>query len=154
MPKQSAGILLYRFKEEELQVFLIHMGGPFWAKKDQGAWSIPKGEFTQDETAFDAAKREFEEETGFKMDGNFIPLTPVRQSAGKMIYCWALEGNCDAGAIHSNMFELEWPPHSGQKKQFPEADRAAWFSIQRANEKISKGQQPLLEELASFRKIL
>lgn len=147
MPRQSAGILLYRFKEGELQVFLIHMGGPFWAKKDNGAWSIPKGEFSGNEGALAAAKREFEEETGFSVEGNFIPLPVISRPGKKMIYSWAAEGDCDASAIRSNTFELEWPPHSGKMQQFPEADRAAWFSIQKAKEKILKAQLPLLDEL-------
>src|SRR5262244_1231001 len=118
MAKKSAGILLYRFQTSMLQVFLVHPGGPFWAKKDE--WMIPKGEFDDSEEPLDAAKREFFEETGFSLSGNFLPLTPIKQAGGKMIYAFALEGDCDASAIHSNEFELEWPPKSGKRQLFPE----------------------------------
>jgi predicted NUDIX family NTP pyrophosphohydrolase len=147
MPKQSAGILLYRLKNDQWQVFLIHMGGPFWIKKDEGAWSIPKGEFTSEEDPLAAAKREFLEETGFKIEGNFIEVKPVKQPGGKLIYAWAIEGDCDASAISSNTFEIEWPPGSGKKKTFPEADRAEWFSFETAKSKILKGQQGLIDEV-------
>lgn len=148
MPKQSAGILLYRFQKGELQVFLIHPGGPYWAKKDDGAWSIPKGEFQSDEEdALAAAKREFTEETGFSIDGNFLPLSPVKQKGGKVVTAFAVEGDCDALAIKSNEFEMEWPPKSGKKTSFPEADRAEWFSVGDARRKILESQLPLIEEL-------
>jgi len=145
MAKKSAGILLYRFQNSMLQVFLIHPGGPFWSKKDE--WMIPKGEFVDDETPLDAAKREFFEETGFSLSGNFIPLTLVKQAGGKIILAFALEGDCDASSIHSNEFELEWPLKSGKKKLFPEVDRAEWFSLQEAKKKMLKSQLPLLDEL-------
>lgn len=148
MPNQSAGILLYRFQETELQVFLIHPGGPFWINKDDGAWSIPKGEFIRDEEdALIAAKREFREETGFTIEGNFIPMSPLRQKGGKVVIAFAIEGNVDTDAIKSNVFEMEWPPKSGKKKSFPEADRAAWFSIKDAQRKILESQIPLINEL-------
>ncbi len=128
-------------------MFLVHPGGPFWAKKDEGAWSIPKGEFGEDEDPLEAAKREFLEETGFQIDGNFIALTPVKQLGGKWVYGWAVEGDCDAAAIKSNTFSMEWPPRSAKKEEFPEVDRAAWFTIDQAKQKILKGQLSLLEEL-------
>jgi len=146
MGRKSAGLLLYRRHEEQVEVFLIHPGGPFWARKDDGAWSIPKGEFT-DEEPLDAAQREFHEETGFVAQGSFQPLAPIRQAGGKLVHAWAFEGDCDAQAIHSNTFELEYPPHSGQWKTFPEADRAGWFSLPQARQKILKSQEPLLDQL-------
>ncbi|MFI5136058.1 MAG: NUDIX domain-containing protein [Chitinophagales bacterium] len=145
MAKKSAGILLYHFRDAVLEVFLIHPGGPFWSKKDE--WMIPKGEFEDDEIPLDAAKREFFEETGFSMSGNFIPLTSIKQAGGKMIYAYAVEGDCDALAIRSNEFELEWPPKSGQKKMFLEVDRAEWFSLEEAKKKMLTSQLPLLDEL-------
>ncbi|MBA2421769.1 MAG: NUDIX domain-containing protein [Chitinophagales bacterium] len=147
MPAQSAGILLYRLKNQRWQFFLIHMGGPFWSRKDEGAWSIPKGELQNDENALEAAKREFTEETSFKIGGNLIPLTPIKQSGGKTVAAFALEGDCDPNAIKSNTFELEWPPRSGRRQQFPEADRAEWFSYEEALLKVVKGQQNFLTEL-------
>ena len=145
--QKSAGLLLYRMRNSVLEVFLVHPGGPFWAKKDDGAWSIPKGEIAEDEDPLKAAKREFFEETGFEVDGNFIALTPVRQAAGKWVYAWAVEGDCDANAIKSNTFSMEWPPRSGKKKEFPEVDRAAWFTLDVAKGKILKSQLSLLEEV-------
>ncbi len=147
MTKQSAGILLYRIRNKTPEVFLIHMGGPFWAKKDEGAWSIPKGEFTSEEEPLNAAVREFTEETGFAIDGDFIPLQSLKQSGGKIIYAWAVQGDCDASQIKSNLFEMEWPPRSGHKKSFPEADRADWFVPSVAKTKIIKSQQALISEL-------
>lgn len=147
MPKKSAGILLYRFNNEETEIFLVHPGGPFWAKKDFGAWSIPKGEFEEGENPLYAAKREMEEETGIKVSGEFIELTPVKQNSGKLIYAWAVEGNFNAAEIKSNTFEIEWPPKSGMKKSFPEVDKAAWFNIDEAKKKISEGQLPLINEI-------
>jgi predicted NUDIX family NTP pyrophosphohydrolase len=146
MEKKSAGLLMYRRHGRDLEVLLIHPGGPFWAGKDDGAWCIPKGEFT-DEEPLDAAKREFQEETGFAGAGDFLPLTPLKQAGGKRVYAWAVAGDCDAEAIRSNTFTMEWPPHSGRWKTYPEADRAAWFSLPRAREKILKSQRPLLDEL-------
>ena len=147
MAKTSAGLLVFRIKQKRLEVFLVHPGGPFWKKKDTGAWSIPKGEFEAPEQPLDAAIREFEEETGFSVKGEFIPLTPVKQPGGKIVYAWAIEGDFDAAKVNSNTFTITWPPGSGKKQQFPEIDRADWFDIPDAIEKILKGQIPLLEEL-------
>lgn len=145
--KKSAGILLYRLQNDNWEVLLVHPGGPFWAKKDLGAWSIPKGEFDENENPLDAAKREVEEETGMKVQGDFIELTPVKQKSSKLIYAWALRGNFDAAQIKSNTFEIEWPPKSGKKKSFPEVDKAAWFKIGEAKKKITEGQLPLINEI-------
>jgi predicted NUDIX family NTP pyrophosphohydrolase len=147
MAKKTAGILLYRFRSTEPEVFLIHPGGPFWAKKDNGAWSIPKGELEEQEDALNAAKREFQEETGFAPEGNFIPLRPLKQRSGKLVYAWAVNGDCDAESIKSNTFSMEWPPRSGKQQAFPEADRAAWFSLDVAREKILPAQIAFIEEL-------
>jgi predicted NUDIX family NTP pyrophosphohydrolase len=145
--KKTAGLLLYRIRSSALEVFLVHPGGPFWARKDEGAWSIPKGEFDEDEEPLNAAKREFKEETGFSMDGNFIGLAPLKQRSGKLIYAWALEGDCDAEAIKSNLFSIEWPPRSGRRREYPEVDRAGWFALELAKRKIVPGQIGFLEEL-------
>jgi predicted NUDIX family NTP pyrophosphohydrolase len=126
---------------------LIHPGGPFWARKDDGAWSIPKGEIGGDEDALHAALREFQEETGFSVSGDLVPLQPIKQAGGKIVHAWIVEGDCDPAAIHSNTFSLEWPAHSGQWKTFPEADRAAWFTAQQAQVKMLESQRPLLEQL-------
>jgi predicted NUDIX family NTP pyrophosphohydrolase len=125
----------------------VHPGGPFWTKKDNGAWSIPKGEFEEGEEPLNAAKREFHEETGFLLDGNFIALTPLRQPGGKLVYAWAVKGDCDPQSIKSNTFSMEWPPRSGKRQEFPEVDRAGWFTLEVAREKILKGQLGFLEEL-------
>ena len=146
MAAKSAGLLMYRMRDGKPQVLLIHPGGPFWARKDEGAWSIPKGEFT-DEDPLEAAKREFQEETGFPLDGDFEPLTPIKQAGGKIVHAWAVRGDCDADAIQSNTFRLEYPPHSGQWTTYPEADRAAWFPLAQARDKILKSQRPLLDQL-------
>lgn len=143
----SAGILLHRLRGSGIEVFLVHPGGPFWATKDAGAWSIPKGEFEAGEDPLEAAKREFKEETGFAVEGNFIELTPVKQPGGKVVYAWAVMGDCEAESIKSNTFSLEWPPRSGKRKEFPEVDRAGWFTPEVAREKILKGQLNFLEEL-------
>jgi predicted NUDIX family NTP pyrophosphohydrolase len=145
--KQSAGILVYRIIKKKPEVFLVHPGGPFWKNKDAAAWSIPKGEFEADEPALDAAKREFEEETGIKLKGKFIELQPVKQKSGKTVYAWALEENIDADNIKSNLFEMEWPPKSGKKASFPEIDRASWFDIAAGKEKINAYQVNLIEQL-------
>jgi predicted NUDIX family NTP pyrophosphohydrolase len=147
MRKRSAGLLMYRIVEGNPEVFLVHMGGPYWVKKDLGAWSIPKGEFESDEDPFEAAKREFLEETGFPAMGEFIPLKELRQPGGKVVSAWAFEGDCDPKAIRSNTFSMEWPPRSGRFQEFPEVDRADWFSPDIAKEKILKGQRPFIEEL-------
>ena len=147
MVKKSAGLLIYRQHHGVLEVLLVHPGGPFWAKKDEGSWSIPKGEYTFQEDPLEVAKREFQEETGFQASGEFIPLTPRKQPSGKIITAWAFEGDCDASAVKSNTFSMEWPPHSGRQQEFPEVDRAGWFTIPVAKEKIGKGQAGFLEEL-------
>lgn len=146
MQKKSAGILLYRIHHNISEVLLVHPGGPFWAKKDLGVWSIPKGEFEPGENPLDAAKREVEEETGIKVEGPFIELTPVKLKSGKLIYAWAVQGDVDIANISSNEFEMEWPPKSGKKKSFPEIDKAAWFTLPEAKNKINGGQAPLIEE--------
>lgn len=147
MPKQSAGILLYRNTTGRVEVFLVHPGGPFWAKKDDGAWSIPKGEFTEDENPLVAARREFQEETGFSIDGTFQELKPVKQPSGKTVFAWAVEGDIDASAIRSNHFSMEWPKDSGKTQSFPEVDRGGWFDLDLAKAKILKGQAGFLEQL-------
>jgi predicted NUDIX family NTP pyrophosphohydrolase len=147
MPKQSAGLLMFRRHRGVLEVFLVHPGGPFWQKKDAGSWSIPKGEYMAGEDPLEVAKREFQEETSFRASGRFIPLTPRKQPSGKIISAWAFEGDCDASAITSNTFLMEWPPRSGRQQEFPEVDRAGWFSISAAREKIIKGQSGFLDEL-------
>jgi predicted NUDIX family NTP pyrophosphohydrolase len=147
MPKQSAGILLYRFSSNQLEFFLVHPGGPFFAKKDAGAWSIPKGEFTGEENPLDAAKREFREELGIAPSGRFIELIPVKQRSGKIVYAWALEGDIDPERVVSNTFELEWPPKSGKKQHFPEIDKGEWFGITAVKQKINKAQAALVVEV-------
>jgi predicted NUDIX family NTP pyrophosphohydrolase len=145
--KASAGILLYRRRAGELQVLLVHPGGPFWAKRDLGAWTIPKGEIGPGEDPLAAARREVAEETGLDPAGDALPLTPIRQKAGKLVHAWAVEGDCDAAAIRSNTFEMEWPPRSGRMASFPEIDRAAWLSLDEARRHILESQVPLLDEL-------
>jgi len=147
MGKKSAGLFMYRRRAGRLDVLLVHPGGPFWATKDQGAWSIPKGEYTSEEDPLEAARREFREETGFAVEGEFKPLKPVKQPGGKVVSAWAFEGDCDPAAIRSNTVSIEWPPRSGRQQEFPEIDRAAWFSVEEARGKILKGQVDLLEEL-------
>jgi predicted NUDIX family NTP pyrophosphohydrolase len=149
MPRQSAGLLMYRRRQGRIEVFLVHPGGPFWMRKDLGAWSIPKGEFTN-EAPLDAARREFQEETGFTACGDFHPLESIRQAGGKTVHAWAIEGDCDADAAHSNSFTVEYPPHSGKTRSFPEVDRAAWFPLPQAREKILKSQHPLLDQLENL----
>jgi len=147
MPTTSAGILLYRVVQGQVQVFLVHPGGPFWTHKDAGAWSIPKGEFDANEDALAAAKREFAEETGFDISGEFKELNPVEQNPYKTVYAWAVAGNLDATAIRSNTFTMQWPPKSGRYEEFPEVDRGEWFDMPIAKQKIVRGQVPLLEQL-------
>jgi predicted NUDIX family NTP pyrophosphohydrolase len=148
--KQSAGLLLFRLTGDEPEVMLVHPGGPFWARKDAGAWSIPKGEFA-DEDPLEAAKREFFEETGLKLPaGTYEVLSPVRQKSGKLVYAWALEFDADVSVISSNKFETEWPPRSGLLEQFPEVDKAAWFRLSGAMEKIIPGQRDLLLQCAGL----
>jgi predicted NUDIX family NTP pyrophosphohydrolase len=150
MKAPSAGILLYRRCEAQLQVFLIHMGGPVWAHKDAGAWSIPKGEYGPEEEPLQAAQREFLEETGAPVNGPFIRLEPIRQRSGKVVSAWAAEGEFDPAQLKSNLFSLEWPPGSGRIQQFPEADRGAWFSLADAKRLILAGQAALLDQLQSL----
>jgi predicted NUDIX family NTP pyrophosphohydrolase len=140
MPKTSAGLLLYRHRGDPLEVFLVHPGGPFWVHKDDGAWSIPKGEFEPGEDALAAARREFTEETGFTASGDSQPLTPLKQPSGKIVHAWAVEGDCDPALVRSNTFTFKG-------REFPEVDRAAWFVITEARRKILPGQVGFLEEL-------
>lgn len=146
MRRFSAGILMFRRRGRGLEVFLVHPGGPFWQKKDNGAWSIPKGECLNGEDQLAAARREFEEETGVRSEGEFIPLGSVTQPGGKVVTAWAVEGDCST-KIRSNTFTIEWPPKSGQKREFPEVDRADWFSVPEARVHIHKGQIEFLERL-------
>ena len=146
--KQSAGILLYR-KNKDVEVLLVHPGGPFWARKDNGAWSIPKGECEPDEDALTAAKREYKEEIGSDApQGELIDLGECKVSSAKVVRTWAVEGNLDPKQVKSNEFEMEWPPKSGQTQQFPEVDKAAWFPLHTAMKKLVKGQTPILQKLA------
>ena len=147
MKKRSAGVLLYRVSGNRLEVLLVHPGGPYWAKKDAGAWTIPKGEIDEGEDALAAAKRELKEETGLEVAGELVTLAPVKQRGGKTVHAWAAQGDCDPLAITSNTFAMEWPPKSGRMQSFPEVDRAAWFSLDEARAKILAGQAPLLDEL-------
>jgi predicted NUDIX family NTP pyrophosphohydrolase len=147
MAKLSAGLLMFRRCDAEIQVFLVHPGGPFWKKKDHGAWSIPKGEYEKGEDPLDAAKREFEEETGIKPEGEFIALDQVKQPSGKIIAAWAFEGDCSPKELRSNTFSMEWPPKSGHNQEFPEVDRADWFTLDDARKRIVKGQIGFLDRL-------
>jgi predicted NUDIX family NTP pyrophosphohydrolase len=147
MPKKSAGLLLYRHHEGSIEVLLVHPGGPFWRNKGDGAWSIPKGEF-QDEDPLAAAKREFKEETGSAPpEGQYTPLTPIKQKNGKIVHAWAVEGDFDPASLNSNEFETEWPPKSGRMQKFPEVDRAEWFAPDVARQKMLSGQEALVDEL-------
>jgi Predicted NTP pyrophosphohydrolase len=145
--KASAGILLFRERAGRLEVLLAHPGGPYWAKKDAGAWTIPKGEIAEDEEPLAAARREFEEETGARVEGEPLPLTPRRQPGGKLVHAWAMRGDLDPAAVRSITFTMEWPPRSGRQQAFPEVDRAGWFGLPDARGKILKGQAPFLDEL-------
>lgn len=147
MPKTSAGLILFRETAGELEVLLVHPGGPFWSRKDEGAWSIPKGEFEEDEDPLAAARREFEEETGASAPGEAIALGSLRQSGGKVVHAWAVRGDFDPALLRSNTFLLEWPPKSGRMLPFPEADRAGWFPVPAAKRKILKSQAPFLDRL-------
>ncbi|MBS1825773.1 MAG: NUDIX domain-containing protein [Acidobacteria bacterium] len=149
MPKPSAGILLFR-RTPQLEVFLIHPGGPYLARKDLGAWSIPKGEYDPPEQPLDAAIREFTEETGFPIQGPFIPLPEIRQAGGKFVKAWAVEGDCDPAQLHSNTFTLEWPPRSGRIREYPEVDRGGWFSLELAAAKINPAQAVWLTQLPAL----
>lgn len=145
MPKQSAGLLMYRRTHGAVEVFLVHPGGPFWSSKDEGAWTLPKGEFLTDEEPLHAAQREFREETGFVAHGPFVALGSVRQSSAKTVTAWAFEGDCDPEKLISVTTTLEWPPHSGKQLEIVEVDRGAWFSLAEARAKILRGQQPFLD---------
>jgi predicted NUDIX family NTP pyrophosphohydrolase len=145
MAFRSAGVLLYRKRKGEIEVFLIHPGGPFWRKKDEGAWSIPKGLIGPNEDPLVAAKREFKEETGFEIRGNCRLLGTFHQLGGKDVIAYAVEGDCNPAQLVSNMFSMEWPPRSGKRQEFPEADRGAWFTVAEAEFKILKGQKAILE---------
>jgi len=148
MAISSAGLLLYRKIKGRLEVLLVHPGGPFWAKKDEGSWTIPKGEISENEVPLQAAIREVKEETGFDASKYLlIELSPIKQKSGKKVFAWAVEADIDSAAIKSNLFEMEWPPKSGGKKNFPEIDRASWFTPQQAYEKILPAQIPFIEEL-------
>ncbi len=153
MTKQSAGILLYRGAGSSCEVLLVHPGGPFWAKKDDGAWSIPKGLIEPGEDPLQAARREFAEETGFVPEGEYVPLGVFRQPDGKLVHAWAVRGDFDPRQLKSNTFTMEWPPKSGQMREFPEADRAAWFAPEAALRKITKGQRPMLATFFSAMKV-
>jgi predicted NUDIX family NTP pyrophosphohydrolase len=148
MPKRSAGLLMYRQLDDQLEIFLVHPGGPFWASKDLGAWSIPKGEYEECEPPLEAARREFQEETGFTALGEFLELGTVRLSSGKVVSAWAFEGDCDPTLLASNCCEVEWPSHSGRLIEIPEVDRGGWFSISDARERIQKSQEPFLDRLS------
>ncbi|AWH86976.1 NUDIX hydrolase [Flavobacterium album] len=150
--KQSAGILLYRMNDGEIQFFLVHPGGPFFAKKNEGWWTIPKGELLQNELPLDAAVREFEEETGYSPKGPFTELQSITQKGGKKVLCWAAKGDLDDGTITSNTFEMEWPPKSGRKQIYPEVDKAGWFAIEEAKILINERQAAFLEELLTVLK--
>ncbi len=150
MPKQAAGILLYRNGPLGLEVLLAHPGGPLWAKKDLGAWTVPKGQFTGGELPIAAAKREFEEEMGSPPTGVFVELGSIKQPSGKVVYVFTAESDFDTATVKSNLFSLEWPPKSGSFADFPEVDRAGWFSIEEARGKILKGQEPFLDRLLTL----
>jgi predicted NUDIX family NTP pyrophosphohydrolase len=141
---------MFRRCGAEPEVLLVHPGGPFWTKRDLGAWSMPKGEFAPGEDPLAAARREFQEETGLVPEGEFIPLSPRRQPSGKVVYAWAFESDCDPTTIVSNTFVLEWPPRSGRRQEFPEIDRAEWFPLELAKHKLVRGQVGLIEELAAL----
>ena len=145
--KLSAGILIYRIRSAALEVLLVHPGGPFWAKKDLGAWSIPKGEFEDGDDPLETAKREFLEETGSPVSGPFAPLSPRKQKSGKLVHAWAVEGDLEASTIVSNTFSMEWPPRSGKQQEFPEVDRGEWFTMPAAREKLQEGQIGFLDDL-------
>jgi predicted NUDIX family NTP pyrophosphohydrolase len=144
---QSGGILLFRFNDNKLEVMLVHPGGPFWTKKDDGSWSIPKGIFEEHESPLDAAKREFKEETGFEADGDFIELGKLTQPSKKIVHAWALKKDLDATKIVSNKFALEWPRRSGIIREYPEIDRGQWFEVSEAKKKIQKGQIGFIDRL-------
>ena len=148
MPKVSAGLLMYRRREGDLEVLLVHPGGPLFVNRDDGFWSIPKGEVDADEDLLAAACREFTEETGLEPTGPFLPLGQIKQRGGKLVHAWAFEGDCDPASIRSNTFEMEWPPRSGRRQTFSEIDRAAFFDLDAARHKINPAQTTFLDTLA------
>jgi predicted NUDIX family NTP pyrophosphohydrolase len=148
--KQSAGVLVYRRRGEVIEALLVHPGGPLWKSKDDGAWSIPKGEFDEGEDSLAAARREFREETGLSVAGEFQPLAPIKQRGGKTVHAWAVEADFDPYSVRSNTFTMEWPPKSGRTQEFPEVDRAEWFALEKARAKINPGQAPLLGQLQTL----
>lgn len=150
MAKQSAGILLYRPRVSEIEIFLVHPGGPFYKNKDLGSWTIPKGEFSDGEDALSAAQREFLEETGVDLTGDFHALQPIKQKGGKLVFCWAVKGTLDPQKIQSNSFSLEWPPRSGKFQHFPEIDKGEWFTEAEARQKILNAQLPLIDQLKNL----
>jgi predicted NUDIX family NTP pyrophosphohydrolase len=149
MPKRSAGLMMFRKLNDELEVFLVHPGGPLWAKKDKGAWTIPKGEFDEDENPLVAARREFEEETGFDAMGEFLDLGSIKQKSGKVVTAWAFQGDCDPAKLTSNTCWVEWPPRSGCRLEIPEVDQGRWFTIHEAREYIREEQEKLLDNLCT-----
>ncbi|MGD0899311.1 MAG: NUDIX domain-containing protein [Thermoguttaceae bacterium] len=150
MPRLSAGLLMYRITNGAIQVLLAHPGGPYFCNKDDGVWSIPKGEPNGDEDLLVTAQREFGEETGIKPTGPFIPLQPIKQKGGKIVHAWAFKGDCDPTTVKSNTFKMEWPPKSGRQMEFPENDRAEFFSLATAKKKIKAGQDAFIEELEAI----
>jgi predicted NUDIX family NTP pyrophosphohydrolase len=149
MAARSAGLVIYRSRPSGLEFLLVHPGGPYWAKKDDGAWSIPKGEHAEGEDPREVARRELEEETGLRVDGELITLQPIRQRGGKSVTAWGCEAEWDPAGLRSNTFLMEWPPRSGKMVEFPEVDRAGWFTLEQARTKLNPAQLPLLEELAA-----
>jgi predicted NUDIX family NTP pyrophosphohydrolase len=150
----SAGVLLYRLRAGTVEVFLVHPGGPYWQGKDAGAWSIPKGELEEGDDALATAQREFHEETGSPISGEFLALDPLKQPSGKLIQAWAVRGDIDASSITSNSFSMEWPPRSGKQREFPEVDRGAWFTMAAAQDKILPGQRGFLDQLQRQTRLL
>ena len=150
MAAKSAGILVYRKRADVVEVLLVHPGGPFWARRDAGAWSIPKGEYADSEDAETAARREFTEETGWRIEGELKPLGEIKQKAGKVVTAFVAEGDFDPASLESNRFEMEWPPKTGRSASFPEVDRAGWFGLVEARDKIVEGQRPLLDRLEAL----
>ena len=150
MAKESAGLLVYRRRAGDVEVFLVHPGGPFWRNKDDGAWSIPKGELEPEEDALATARREFQEETGFAITGPFQPLVPINQRGGKLVRAWLAAGDFAASQVKSNTFIIEWPPRSGQQQEFPEVDRAEWFDLQTAARKINEAQRGFLQQIGEI----
>jgi predicted NUDIX family NTP pyrophosphohydrolase len=150
VPILSAGLLMYRRRPGLVEVLLAHPGGPFWSRRDEASWTLPKGEIDPGEEPLAAARREFEEETGFAGTPPFQLLGELRQKSGKRITAWAFEGNCDPAALKSNLFEVEWPPRSGRRQAFPEIDRLAWFSLEQARHKLIAGQAPFIDSLEQW----